>query len=208
MTSALIIFNILVFGLQSLVAWASPQVYSVLEHIFALSVTGIRNGFWWEFVTHAFLHGNTLHLLVNMVGLFFAGRLVERVIGPWRLLLLYIFAAVAGGILQMAVGNENAALLGASGAVCGIVVAFCAMFPEGELLLLVFFILPLRLRAKFLAWGLVLSSVVFLVFNLEPWIGHAAHLGGCIGGYLFVRLAGYARPTRLESWIIPRKPQA
>ncbi len=208
MTSALIIFNTVIFGLQCLIGWALPDVYSVLEHTFALSVTGIRNGFWWEFITHAFMHGNVPHLLVNMIGLFFAGRLVERVIGPWRLLLLYLFAAVSGGVLQMAVGNEHAALLGASGAVCGIVVAFCAMFPNVEMLLLVFFVLPLRLRAKFLAWGLVLSSLLFLVFNFEPWIGHAAHLGGCIGGYLFVRLAGYARPTRLENLFIPRKPQA
>lgn len=205
MTSSLVIFNVAMFGFQALLMWAMAGPYRVFEHVFALSLAGIREGFWWEFITHAFLHGNLLHLFVNMVGLWFAGRLVERIIGPWRLLLLYIFSAVAGGVLQMALGGEGAMLLGASGAVCGIVVAFCAMFPERELLLLLFFVLPLRMRAKFLGWALVLSSFVFLVTGFEPWIGHAAHLGGCIGGFLFVRLAGFSRPTKVEQLVFRRQ---
>lgn len=205
MTSSLVIVNTVIFGFQAFLQWALPGLSILLQQVFALSIPGIREGFWWQFVTHAFLHGNFLHLLVNVVGLWFAGRLVERVIGPWRLLLLYVFAAISGGVLQMALGG-NAMLLGASGAVCGIIVAFCAIFPNREVLVFLFFILPIQLRAKFIGWGLVLSSLFFLVFHLEPWIGHAAHLGGCIGGFLFVRLAGFARPSRLECAMARRSP--
>lgn len=205
MTSLLVIVNVVIFGFQWFIEWVAPSLSIFLQHVFALSIPGIRAGFWWQFVTHAFMHGNILHLLVNVVGLWFAGRLVERVIGPWRLLLLYLFAAISGGVLQMAMGG-NSMLLGASGAVCGIIVAFCTIFPNRDVMVLLFFVLPLQIRAKFIGWGLVLSSFLFLVTNIEPWIGHAAHLGGCIGGFLFVRLAGFARPSRVESLVSRRRP--
>jgi membrane associated rhomboid family serine protease len=57
--------------------------------------------------------------------------------------------------------------------------------------MLLFFVIPLRLRAKYLAWGLIGSSLLFLLLGFEPWIGHAAHLGGCLAGYLLARLNGY-----------------
>lgn len=177
----LIVVNVVVFlCTRNLVE--SPRFLSV----YALSAFGLENGRWWQFLTHAFLHGNTLHLLFNMMGLWFAGRIVERVMGTWRFLALYAAAAIAGGAFQMAFGG-GAFLLGASGAVFGVLVAFTTLFPESQVVALLFFI-PVRLKAKYLGWGLTGSALFFLVTGILPIIGHAAHLGGCLTGYLFVRL--------------------
>lgn len=199
MTSALIGVNCVIYALQFLLSFVSP---GVLERLFGLSAEGVLEGRWWEFVTYSFFHAGFVHLLLNMVGLWFGGRLLERAIGPVRLLLLYLFAGVAGGILQLLLVGQTNLLLGASASVCGIIIAFTATFPNAELLVLLFFLIPLRLKAKFLGWALVLTSLLFLVAGWEPWIGHAAHLGGCLAGFLFARLSGFAPPGGAENLVL------
>jgi membrane associated rhomboid family serine protease len=175
-----------------------PHVRDEFEDFFGLSAAGIEEGRWWQLITHAFLHANIWHLLFNMIALWFAGRIVERVMGTSRFLALYVASAVAGGLAQTFLEGGNALLLGASGAVCGVIVAFATMFPEAPIVLLLFFVIPLKFRAKYLGWGLAGSSLLLFVLGFEPWIGHAAHLGGCVAGYLLARLNGYGVPTPPE----------
>lgn len=175
-----------------------PQSLHRLYENYALSASGLTEGRWWQFITHAFLHGGIIHLLVNMVGLWFAGRIVERVLGTGRFLVLYGVSIVGGALAQILLTGGGVPLIGASGAVCGVLIAFTAMFPETEIVALLFFVIPIHLRAKYLGWAVAGSSVLFLVIGFEPWIGHAAHFGGCVAGYVFARLGGYARPSRLE----------
>lgn len=165
------------------------------QAMYALSAWGLEAGRWWQILTHAFLHGNLLHLLFNMMGLWFAGRVVERVMGTGRFLVLYFAAAILGGLFQMAFGGPGP-LVGASGAVFGVLIAFAMLFPQSQVVAILFF-LPIRLRAKYFGWGLALSSVFFLITGLFPGIGHAAHLGGCVAGYFFVRLTARRIPP---SW--------
>ncbi len=155
------------------------------QKFYALSQAGLNAGFWWQPVTHAFLHGNTLHLVFNMLGLWFAGRIVERVLGTGRFVILYFLGAIVGGLLQISLGGGT--LLGASGAVFAVLIAFTTLFPEARVVALVFFI-PVPLRAKYFGWGLAGSSAFLLVTGWLPIIGHAAHLGGCLAGYLFIRM--------------------
>jgi membrane associated rhomboid family serine protease len=133
-----------------------------------------------------------------MAGLWFAGRIMERVMGTGRFLALYIACAVAGGLAQLLLEGGSSLLLGASGAVCGVILAFATIFPEAQIVMLLFFVVPLRFRAKYLGWGLTGSSLLFFLVGFEPWIGHAAHLGGCVTGYLLARLNGYGVPTAPE----------
>jgi membrane associated rhomboid family serine protease len=193
----LVAINAGVFLYQSL----RPDLNQRLLDLYALSDAGIEDGRWWQFATHAFLHGNIWHLLFNMMGLWFAGRIVERVMGTGRFLTLYVACAVSGGIAQVLLGDGKSILLGASGAVCGVIIAFATMFPEAQIVMLLFFVIPVRLRAKYLGWGLAGSSALFLLVGFEPWIGHAAHLGGCVMGYLLARLNGYGVPTPPERLI-------
>lgn len=190
----LIAFNVGVFLYQLL----RPDLNGRLLELYALSSAGIEEGRWWQLLTHAFLHGNIWHLLFNMAGLWFAGRIVERVMGTGRFLALYVACAVAGGLAQLLLEGGNSLLLGASGAVCGVILAFATIFPEAQIVMLLFFVVPLRFRAKYVGWGLTGSSLLFFLVGFEPWIGHAAHLGGCVTGYLLARFNGYGVPTAPE----------
>ena len=190
----LIAFNVGVFLYQLL----RPDLDERLLDFYALSSAGIEQGRWWQLVTHAFLHGNIWHLLFNMAGLWFAGRVVERLLGTGRFVALYFACAVAGGLAQVLLEGGKSLLLGASGAVCGVILAFATIFPEAQIVMLLFFVIPLRFRAKYLGWGLTGSSLLFLLVGFEPWIGHAAHLGGCVTGYLLARLNGYGVPSAPE----------
>ncbi len=190
----LIAFNVGVFLYQLL----RPDLNGRLLELYALSSAGIEEGRWWQLLTHAFLHGNIWHLLFNMAGLWFAGRIVERVMGTGRFLALYVACAVAGGLAQLLLEGGSSLLLGASGAVCGVILAFATIFPEAQIVMLLFFVVPLRFRAKYVGWGLTGSSLLFFLVGFEPWIGHAAHLGGCVTGYLLARFNGYGVPTAPE----------
>lgn len=178
----LILINVLLF-LDTMGLMNSPRFLWV----YALSGPGLEAGHWWQLITHAFLHGNLLHLLFNMMGLWFAGRVVERVLGSGRFLVLYVLGALAGGLFQLAFGGAGP-LVGASGAVFAVMVAFTTLFPDARITALVLFV-PLRLRARYFGLGLTVSSAVLLATGLFPSIGHAAHLGGCVAGFFFARLA-------------------
>jgi membrane associated rhomboid family serine protease len=178
--------------------WLSPWRSDYLLDFYGLSDAGLEEGRWWQLITYAFLHANIWHLLFNILSLWFAGRIVERVMGAGRFVALYVASAVAGGVAQVLFGGGNTLLLGASGAVCGVIIAFATMFSEAQIVLLLFFVIPLKFRAKYLGWGLAGSSLLFLLTGFESWIGHAAHFGGCVAGYLLARLNGYGMPSAPE----------
>jgi membrane associated rhomboid family serine protease len=178
--------------------WLNPWWSDYLLDFYGLSASGLEEGRWWQLITYAFLHANIWHLLFNVLSLWFAGRIVERVMGAGRFVALYVASAVAGGVAQVLFGGGNTLLLGASGAVCGVIIAFATMFSEAQIVVLLFFVIPLKFRAKYLGWGLAGSSLVFLLTGFESWIGHAAHLGGCVAGYLLARLNGYGMPSAPE----------
>ena len=166
---------------------APPALQAEVQSVFGLSRQGLAEGRWWQLVTYAFLHGSLLHLTFNMLGLWFAGRILERVVGTPKFLELYFAAAVFGGVAQMMLSSGGTTLIGASGSVCGVLLAFVTLFPNTEVVALLLFI-PLRMRAKYLGLAVVGVSVVCLALGFESWIGHAAHLGGCLTGIVFALL--------------------
>lgn len=163
---------------------------------FALSRQSLFEGMWWPFLTHAFLHANVWHLLFNMLGLWFFGNPVEHVLGTGKFLILYGLSAVGGGCVQMILGSPNAQLLGASGAISGVIAAFATLFPDVRLSAVLF--VPLRLRAKYFGLGFALGALVFALAGWQKTVGHGAHLGGCVAGYFTTRALGLGRKTRLE----------
>lgn len=200
----LVVVNCLVFAYQSTL---QPLAAQLFVFRYGLSGMGLEQGAFWQLITHAFLHGNFWHLLVNMLSLWFAGRSVEWYIGPRKFLALYLLSAVGGGVLQMAWGPSGVELIGASGAVFGVVLAFTTIFYDQQIIALLFFVIPLRLKARYLGIGLLAITFLSMVFHFQSWIGHAAHLGGAITGYLFARALGYGAPTfpeRLIGKLIPR----
>jgi membrane associated rhomboid family serine protease len=150
----------------------------------ALSREGLADGGWWQLITHAFLHGNLLHLAVNMVALWFTGPLIEELLGPIRYLALYLGGAVVGGILQTLATPGSVDLVGASGSVCALLVGFGTLFPNLQITALIFFVIPVKMKASTLGWLVIVGSLLFWAFGIERQIGHLAHLGGGIAGFL------------------------
>jgi membrane associated rhomboid family serine protease len=192
-TYKLMIVNAVVFVLHQLLEfWGRVPVADYL----ALSFGGLAHGYVWQLLTFQFLHGNTLHLLLNLVVIFFFGRAMEEALGARRMLQLYLASGVVGGICQilfqvlMAVVRHPAYLqggvVGASAGAFGLVAAFATMFPERRITLLVFFVLPVTMSARMMLWiGVALGVVGILI--PDDGIAHAAHLGGILAAVLFVR---------------------
>ena len=168
--------------------------------VFGLSLWGIKHLFLWQPVTYLFLHGGFLHIIFNMIGLFFFGPETERVMGTRRFLLLYFSCGIIGGLGWLLIsGSGNIPCIGASGAIFGILGAFAALFPDRSITLLVFFVLPVTMKARTLAIGLALFNLISMI-SVPGHIAYAAHLtGGLVGyGYTCFKYKQYVSLTRLN----------
>ena len=179
----LIAINVLVFILASFFGGANG---ARVDDFLGLNWRGMLNGMIWQLVTYQFVHAGILHLLVNMAGLWFTGPVLERLMGARRFVTFYLFAGVAGGLLQMLI-SPGPSLVGASGSICGLVTAFSALFPRMPITALIFFVIPVRMEARWLGFSIVIASLFLLVTGLFGNIGNAAHLGGALAGYAWVR---------------------
>ena len=137
------------------------------------------------------MHAGLLHILANCWAIYVFGRAIEETLGWKKFLILYLSSGVVGGICQVLAGwlwpgLFGGPVVGASAGVFGLVAAYAVLFPERELLLLLFFVLPIRLSAKML---LLLSAVLALAGIIFPisHIANAAHLGGMLTGVIFIR---------------------
>ena len=189
-TVVLLVVNVVVFILQN--AFYRFSTFPV-DRWFALSVWGLGHGFVWQLLTYQFMHGGLMHLLLNCWAIYVFGREVEEALGLKSFLTLYFTSGVIGGLFQglagVLLGGAFAApVVGASAAAFGLVAAFATLYPERSLTLLIFFIIPLSMRAKFLLLFSALLAVFGLIFQLDN-IAHAAHLGGMITGLVFIRYA-------------------
>jgi len=184
----LILANVVAFLLQVGVGCFYP---GLPEYFLTLSRDGISHGYYWQFVTYMFMHGGLLHLAVNCAGLYFVGREVETICGYRHLLGMYFAGGIAGGVLQLIVGPESVVLLGASAGVCAVLMAFCTILPEWEITVLLFFVVPIRMRAKWLGRILIGTSILFAATGYAGDIGHIAHLGGAMTGWFYATRLGF-----------------
>ncbi len=198
----IIILNVVAFGVQRLLDLTVP---GMVDTWFALTREGILQGYYWQFLTYMFLHGGVMHLLVNCLGLYFAGREVETICGPKHLLGIYFAGGLFGGLVQLLAGPDLIKLEGASGGVCAVLLAFTTILPELEITSLMFFIIPLQMRAKWLGRLIVISSILFIAIGLGPHIGHVAHLGGALMGWFYARRLGFGSPFWLQRYFRERR---
>lgn len=189
-TIALLAVNIGVFLIQKTVLNEE-----FVDERLALSVAGMRQGFLWQLLSFQFLHGSVWHVLLNCWALFVFGREVEWVLRTPRFLLLYFVGGVVGGLFQIFVMFTwpqyfgRAPVVGASAGIFGVVAAFAMLFPRRRLTLLLFFVLPVSMRARSMLWfSLILTAAGIaaptglLAAILGGNVAHAAHLGGILTG--------------------------
>lgn len=197
-TMWLLIANVVAFLLEC-VRYGYPPHFLSGDYL-ALSWSGLKHGYVWQLLSFQFLHAGLLHLIVNCWAIFAFGREVEIALGAKRFLILYFSSGIIGGLFQAFAGSLAdvfpwagpfaAPTVGASAGALGLVAAFATLFPERLLTLLLFFIIPVNMRAKFLLLFAGLLSLFGLLFPASTGtVADAAHLGGMLSGIFFVRYA-------------------
>src|SRR5690606_26377003 len=139
------------------------------------------------------------HLLGNMLGLFFLGRMLLEMIPPREVLRLYLFGGLGGGLLQLlynAIAGPDAIIIGASASVLAIVIAVPTLIPHRSITLLLFFILPVTLTMKRIAYLILAINALTLLFSVGgsgDGVAVMAHFGGMLTGWMFIRY-GFHQP--------------
>lgn len=137
-----------------------------------------------QFITYMFMHADVTHILFNMLAVYMFGSILENIWGPKRFLNFYLLCGLGAAALQLAISSFNqqyTVLLGASGAVFGLLVAFAMMFPNTELRL--YFIIPVK--AKYLVTAYALFELYNGFFTNDN-VAHFAHLGGLAVGIIIM----------------------
>lgn len=142
--------------------------------------------FWTSFVTHAFLHGGLLHLVMNGVVLLGLGGMLANVLGTVRFLILFVVTAVAGALVFALITDINGPLVGASGAIFG----FFGIFKRWEWRYIRAYNAPQR---RF--WGTIgglvaINLILFFAFPGGGQLAWEAHLGGFVAGFLLGSVLG------------------
>lgn len=198
-TMLILVINVVAFLLECFNYGYPPKFYS--GNPFALSWWGLSHGYVWQLLTFQFMHAGLLHLIFNCWAIFVFGREIEETLGAKRFVALYLSSGVVGGLFQALAGGLAihyghtawvlrfaAPTVGASAGALGLIAAFAMLYPERPLMLLLFFIIPLSMRAKFL----LLFSALFALFSIVFPTGNTAdiaHLGGMLAGIVFIRYA-------------------
>jgi membrane associated rhomboid family serine protease len=150
----------------------------------------------WGLVTYLFVHGGLLHLLVNSLALFVFGCPVEERMGSRKFLLYYLYCGIGAAAFCWALSRvmPMGPIVGASGAILGVAVAFALYWPDARLFV---FPIPVPIRARTLVFGFVALDVLLSILAPGDGIAHLAHVGGAIVGFLYFRMQA-SQGARLE----------
>ena len=149
----------------------------------------------FQIATHMFMHGGLMHLLFNMLGIYWFGTMVEMVWKPQRFLFYYFACGLGAWVAHTGIQwweldkmgidptTWNGSMLGASGAVFGIMVAFAMNFPDMEIRML---FPPIAMKAKYFVPLIAVAELMFGIGGVSTGIAHYAHLGGALTGFLLI----------------------
>ena len=180
----LVIANVVVFFLTQV----SPQLMNVLA--FYPSVPGVvlRP---WTVVTYMFVHAGLMHIFFNMIVLFFFGPRLEERLGGRNFVWLYFLSGLGGAALTFVFG-DRVPIVGASGAVYGVLIAFTRFWPTERIYIMG--IVPIQARILMV---IMIAMTLFGGFGrANDGIAHFGHLGGIVFGFLFIKWLEYRSPAR------------
>lgn len=191
-TKNLIILNVIVFVLANLIF---PAMYDYFVAYFPLS-PNFRS---WQIITHMFMHAGIMHIAFNMIALSSFGPVLERVLQGRKYVILYFLSGFGALLLhsiwlyyQMVTTQEiiDSRMLGASGAIFGVMAGFTALYPNAEMYIM---FIPFPIKAKILLPIVIIGSLYFGITGGGGNVAHFAHIGGAIVGYLLVKYWGRNR---------------
>lgn len=155
-------------------------------------------------LTSMFLHGGFVHIATNMLFLWIFGNNVEDALGRFRFVLFYFACGIAAALVQVVAsavtGDLLVPMVGASGAIAGVLAAYMVFFPQARvttLVIIVVFIRIVPVPAGFFIGLWFLLQILSVVFGSNTGVAFFAHIGGFVAGWLLVRLMG-RRPTRAQ----------
>jgi membrane associated rhomboid family serine protease len=198
---ALIASNVIIFALQHLilsnVALSGGNGSDLFSTVLGLGPADVVTRLWvWQPVTYMFLHVGLTHILFNMLALWMFGGELERIWGTRFFLRFYLASGVGAAVLTLIVSSlpfdwaralRHTHILGASGAIYGLLLAYGLTFPNRPIYMYFLFPIP----AKYFV--LIMGAVAFFSSVTDAsGIAHVTHLGGLLAGY------GYLRATRLR----------
>lgn len=181
---ALIGANVVMFVAQFLF---NPAVTDLL----GLHPAFVLHSFWvWQLATYMFLHGGVFHIVFNMLALWMFGAELERTWGTRYFLKFYFVTGIGAAVLTVLFSTlpfafarqlQGVNIIGASGAIYGLLLAYAIYFPERPILLIVFWV-PARLCVTILG-----AIAVFASLSEVGGVANATHLGGLVVGYLYLK---------------------
>ena len=226
LTIGMFIWQIAVFALTSPVlddhgvilpsairtAFADTAGCNLITNYGAISLAGLKSGYWWQSVTNLFLNPDLAAFAFSLILLATAGFSLERIIGRRHLVGLFLAGGTAGVILRLAV-EKDIQVLGTSAAACAVAVAATTVLPEQDLRIFApLRRLPVRVPAKYFAALLLFALVLLFLIDNGPAVsarqlqaGHLAPLAGCFTGWFYARALGFGRrvPVYLQSQPVP-----
>lgn len=191
-TFILIGLNVLVF----LINYLAPQTRIEMSLISPAVGLSYAHTAFWQLLTYMFVHANFYHIFFNMLGLFFFGVQTERRMGSTEFLVFYLASGIGAGLISLFIFWLTGAptiLLGASGAVFGVLLAFATFFPGA--MIYVFGIIPIRAPILVLIYtGIELFSQLF---GARSGVAHLTHLAGFAIAYIYLMVRFGLNPIRV-----------
>ncbi len=174
---------------------------NVLAYVFTRQSPVLMSELWlvpaqvltkpWTLLTYQFLHGGMSHIFFNMLALFFFGPKLESLLGSKDFLKLYLLAGLVGALahilwtlLAMSQGGLYVPMVGASAAVYGVLFGYARYWPRDRVM--IWFVIPVQVR--YLVIGFTVLSLSLGLGGVGGGVAHFAHLGGFVGGWLYLRL--------------------
>ncbi len=178
-------YTIWLIGIQ-LVVYLLLQIIPLQQSLRygAFSLWGIQQGYIWQFFTYMFMHLDFFHLLFNMLGLFIFGKIIENRMGSKEFLLYYGVVGVGSALLTFLVYSITKTynpVIGASGAIYGLLFAFAVYFPSANIYL--WGILPIKAPAMVGLYAAI--SLFSQISGSNGGVAHLVHLFGFVVGYIY-----------------------
>jgi membrane associated rhomboid family serine protease len=170
-----------------------------------LSYRGIDQAYAWQFLSAMFLHVGFFSFAASLAALYFIGRDVEAILGQRHFVYLYLCGMMGGELGHLFLMPKTTVLLAGDGGIAAMIVAYATILPELDIGGSLFFVVPVKLRTKHLAYAVLAASIGLMLFVRQGIVGHSAWLGGCAAGWLYAHLLGFGRPSFIQRSLSRRR---
>lgn len=200
----LIIINLAVFILQIALSAFETPLGDPITYFFALTPKLMfENNYYWQIFTYMFLHANFIHIFYNMFGLMIFGPKIEHTMGKKKFLKFYLICGVGSSLIYMliqllATGISDIPMVGASGALFGVLAAYGLMYPRD--IVYVQFFLPMPAIVFVFFYGAMQVLLGIATLGMSGGIAYFGHVGGIVTAIILMKFFGFGRRRIRYFW--------